>query len=236
VVLIATSGSHAAETHVAVAANFSAAAKEIAERFKEKIGHTALLSFASTGQLYTQITQGAPFDVFLAADAERPEKAVAEGFAVPDSRFTYATGRLVLWSADPDRIRDSDILKSGTFSKIALANPKTAPYGAAALEVMRAMGIYEDLRPKIVEGENITQAHQFVATGNAELGFVALAQVTLNNKGSYWLVPADMHTPLHQQAVLLKEGTAHEAAKAFVDFLKGPDAKDIIYRYGYATE
>jgi molybdate transport system substrate-binding protein len=227
--------SQAAETHVAVAANFSAAAKEIAERFKEKTGHTALLSFASTGQLYAQMTQGAPFDVFLAADADRPEKAVAEGLAVPDSRFTYATGRLVLWSADPNRIRDSSVLKSGTLSKIAVANPKTAPYGAAALEVMKAMGIYEGLRPKIVEGENITQAYQFVATGNAELGFVALAQVIVGGKGSYWLVPADMHTPIHQQAVLLKNGAADEAAQAFVDFLKGPEAKDIIHRYGYAT-
>jgi molybdate transport system substrate-binding protein len=233
---MAASVSQAAETHVAVAANFSAAAKEIAERFKEKTSHTALLSFASTGQLYAQITQGAPFDVFLAADADRPEKAVAEGLAVPDSRFTYAIGRLVLWSADPNRIKDSEVLKSGTFSKIALANPKTAPYGAAALEVMKAMGSYEGLRPKIVEGENITQAYQFVATGNAELGFVALAQVILHDRGSYWLAPADMHTPLHQQAVLLKNGAADEAAQAFVDFLKGPEAKDIIHRYGYANE
>jgi molybdate transport system substrate-binding protein len=232
---MAATVSQAAETRVAVAANFSAAAKEIAERFKEKTGHTALLSFASTGQLYAQMTQGAPFDVFLAADADRPEKAVAEGLAVPDSRFTYATGRLVLWSADPNRIRDSSVLKSGTLSKIAVANPKTAPYGAAALEVMKAMGIYEGLRPKIVEGENITQAYQFVATGNAELGFVALAQVIVGGKGSYWLVPADMHTPIHQQAVLLKNGAADEAAQAFVDFLKGPEAKDIIHRYGYAT-
>jgi molybdate transport system substrate-binding protein len=232
---MAATVSQAAETRVAVAANFSAAAKEIAERFKEKTGHTALLSFASTGQLYAQMTQGAPFDVFLAADADRPEKAVAEGLAVPDSRFTYATGRLVLWSADPNRIRDSSILKSGTFSKIAVANPKTAPYGAAALEVMKAMGIYEGLRPKIVEGENITQAYQFVATGNAELGFVALSQVIATDKGSRWIVPADLYTTIAQDAVLLKRGENSDAAKAFVEFLKGPEANAVKEKYGYGT-
>ena len=175
--LVTAQPARAGETNVAVAANFTDAANEIAAVFKEKTGHEAVLSFGSTGQFYTQITQDAPFEVFLAADDERPRKAVEEGFAVPGSQFTYAIGTLVLWSQDPDLVQGEQTLKNGDFTKIAIANPEAAPYGAAAVQTMKALGVYDQLEPKIVQGNNISQTFQFVETGNAELGFVALAQV-----------------------------------------------------------
>ncbi|WP_128293498.1 molybdate ABC transporter substrate-binding protein [Afifella aestuarii] len=225
----------AAETNVAVAANFTEAAKEIAAAFEEKTGDEATLSFGSTGQLYTQISQDAPFEVFLAADDERPAKAVSEGYAVEGSAFTYAIGKIVLWSTDADLVNGEDTLKSGDFNKISIANPTTAPYGAAAVETMKALGVYEDLEPKIVQGNNIAQAFQFVQTGNAELGFVALSQIAASDEGSRWEVPADLYTPIKQDAVLLKKGEESAAAKAFLDFLKGPEAGAIIEKYGYGT-
>ncbi|MCT8266447.1 molybdate ABC transporter substrate-binding protein [Afifella sp. JA880] len=225
----------AAETNVAVAANFTEAAKEIAAAFKEKTGDEAALSFGSTGQLYTQISQDAPFEVFLAADDERPAKAIAEGYAVEGSDFTYAIGKIVLWSTDADLVTGEDTLTSGDFDKISIANPTTAPYGAAAVEAMKALGVYDDLEPKIVQGNNIAQAFQFVQTGNAELGFVALSQIAASDEGSRWEVPADLYTPIKQDAVLLKKGEESEAAKAFLDFLKGPEAGAIIEKYGYGT-
>jgi molybdate transport system substrate-binding protein len=223
----------AAQTNVAVAANFSDAANEIAQAFKAKTGHEAVLSFGSTGQFYTQITQDAPFEVFLAADDERPTKAVEEGFAVPGSQFTYAIGKLVLWSKDPHLVQGEATLKSGDFTKISIANPEAAPYGAAAVQAMKALGVYDQLAPKIVQGNNITQAFQFVQTGNAELGFVALAQVIDDKEGSRWEVTDDLYDPIKQDAVLLKKGADNEAAKAFLEFLQGPEAEAIIARFGY---
>jgi molybdate transport system substrate-binding protein len=225
----------AAQTNVAVAANFTDAANEIAEAFQEETGHEAVLSFGSTGQLYTQITQDAPFEVFLAADDERPRKAEDEDLAVPGSRFTYAIGKIVLWSQDPDLVKGEATLKRGDFTRIAIANPVTAPYGAAAVQAMEALGVYERLEPKIVQGNNIAQTYQFVVTGNAELGFVALSQVARNTEGSAWEVPPDLYEPIRQDAVLLEKGVDSEAAKAFIKFLRGPEAAPIIAKYGYGT-
>lgn len=226
----------AGQTHVAVAANFTDAAREIAEAFAAETGHEAVLSFGSTGQLYTQITQGAPFEVFLAADAERPAKAVEEGFGVEGSVFTYAIGRVVLWSADPGLVTGEATLKSDSFDRIAIANPQTAPYGAAAVEVMKALGVYDGLQARIVQGNNIAQTYQFIETGNAELGFVALSQVVGREDGSRWEVPANLHAPIEQDAVLLRKGEASEAAAAFLAFLKGPVAAAVIETYGYGVE
>jgi molybdate transport system substrate-binding protein len=225
----------AAEINVAVAANFTEAAKEIAAAFEKKSGDKVLLSFGSSGQFYTQITQDAPFQVFLSADQERPEKAVADGFAVPDSRFTYAVGKLVLWSRDPKLVTGPNILKQGGFSKIAIANPTAAPYGAAAIETMKALNVYDALQPKIVQGNNIAQTYQFIDTGNAELGFVALSQVVERSEGSRWLVAGNLYSPIKQDAVLLKKGAGNEAAKAFMNFLKGPEAAAIEAKFGYGT-
>jgi molybdate transport system substrate-binding protein len=234
--LVTVQPARAGETNVAVAANFTDAASEIAAVFKEKTGHEAVLSFGSTGQFYTQITQDAPFEVFLAADDERPRKAVEEGFAVPGSQFTYAIGTLVLWSQDPDLVQGEQTLQDGDFAKIAIANPEAAPYGAAAVQTMRALGVYDQLEPKIVQGNNISQTFQFVETGNAELGFVALAQVARSAEGSRWVVPDRLHKPIRQDAVLLQKGADSEAARAFVEFLKGPEAAAIIGKFGYGTD
>ena len=232
--LVLSGGAFAGETKVAVAANFTEAAKEIAARFKAKTGHDATLSFGSSGQFYTQIANGAPFEVFLSADVERPQKAEAEGLAVPGSRFTYATGRLVLYSKTPGLVDGKGaVLKTGKFEKLSIADPKTAPYGQAAVETLTKLKLYDALKPKIVQGASITQAFQYVQTGAAELGFVALSQVIAEQGGSRWVVPAADHTPIDQQAVLLKTGENSEAAKAFLKFLKSSDAKAIIKRYGY---
>ncbi|UAL11067.1 molybdate ABC transporter substrate-binding protein [Caulobacter segnis] len=224
----------AGETKVAVAANFTDAAREIAARFKARTGHDATLSFGSSGQFYTQIANGAPFEVFLSADVERPRKAEAEGLAVPGSRFTYATGRLVLYSKTPGLVDGKGkVLTTGKFEKLSIADPKAAPYGQAAVETLTKLNLYDALKPKIVQGASITQAFQYVQTGAAELGFVALSQVVGEQGGSRWVVPASNHTPIEQQAVLLKTGQNSEAAKAFVTFLKSGEAKAIIKRYGY---
>lgn len=225
----------AGETNIAVAANFTEPAREIAKAFEAKTGHKAVLSFGATGQFYAQIKQEAPFTVFLAADDETPRKAVEEGLAVADSRFTYAIGRLVLWSRQPGKVGGEDTLHQGGFDKIAVANPALAPYGAAAVQTMKKMGVYETLQPKIVQGNTIAQTFQFVDTGNAEIGFVALSQVIAKNQGSYWPVPDLLHDPIRQDAVLLKKGAADEAAKAFLAFLKGPEAGAVIAKYGYGT-
>lgn len=225
----------AGTVRVAVAANFTEAAKAIAAAFAAKTGDTAELSFGSTGTLYTQISQNAPFAVFLAADDARPKKAVAEKLAVEGTVFTYAIGKIVLYSADPDRVAGAETLKAGNFDRIAIANPLTAPYGAAAVAAMRALGVYDALEPKFVRGTNIAQTFQFVQTGNAELGFVALAQVAGNESGSLFEVPADLYPPIRQDAVLLENGRDSKTAKAFVAFLKGPEAAAIIRRFGYDT-
>jgi molybdate transport system substrate-binding protein len=220
-------------TRVAVAANFADAAMEIAEQFKRATGYDALLSFGSTGQLYAQITQAAPFEVFLAADAARPRRAIEDGLAVSGSRFTYATGRIALFSKNPEFISGAGTLKKADFSKLAIANPVTAPYGAAAVETMTALHVYEALEPKIVRGNNIAQAYQFIETGNAELGFVALSQIARHENGSRWIVPPDLYGPIAQDAVLLKRGTGNAAARAFLAFLNSPEANAIKKTYGY---
>lgn len=223
----------AAETNVAVAANFTDAAKEIAAAFKARTGHDAVLSFGSSGQLYTQITQDAPFQILLSADDERPRKAIEDGLGVADSRFTYAIGKLVLWSRQPGLVTGEATLKTGGFAKLSIANPAGAPYGTAAIETLKALGLQEALQPRIVQGNSIAQAFQFVDTGNAELGFVALSQLAGNPGGSRWLVPQALYTPIRQDAVLLKKGASNEAATGFMAFLKGPEARAIIEKFGY---
>jgi molybdate transport system substrate-binding protein len=237
VILLSLSGAaFAGQTKVAVAANFTEAAKDIAEAFKLKTGHEAVLSFGASGQFYAQITQDAPFQVFLSADAERPQKLADEGLGDKESKFTYAIGKLVLWSRTADLVKGEETLKNGTFAKISIANPTTAPYGAAAIETMKKLGVHEALAPKIVQGNNIAQAFQFVDTGNAELGFVALSQIASVTAGSRWMVPQDLYAPIKQDAVLLKKGQGNEAAAAFMTFLKSPEATAIIKKYGYAVD
>jgi molybdate transport system substrate-binding protein len=230
-----TAGSAGAgEVKVAVAANFTEPAKEIAARFRARTGHEATLSFGSSGQFYTQIANGAPFGVFLSADRERPEKAEAEGYGVPGTRFTYATGRLVLFSKTPGLVDSRGaVLRTDRFQKIAIADPKAAPYGQAALQTMQRLGVYQTLQPKLVQGTSIAQAYQFVDTGAAEVGFLALSQVVSLRGGSRWVVPQTSHAPIDQQAVLLKPGAEDAAANAFIAFLKGGEAKAIIRKYGY---
>lgn len=233
--LSATGAAAAGETNVAVAANFTEPAKEIAKAFEAKTGHKAVLSFGATGQFYAQIKQDAPFTVFLAADDTTPAKAVEEGLAVSESRFTYAIGRLVLWSKDPAKVGGEETLRKASFEKIAIANPALAPYGLAAVQAMKKMGVYDALQAKLVQGNTIAQAYQFAETGNAEVGFVALSQVIVKNEGSRWLVPDLLHDPIRQDAVLLKKGAGDEAAKAFLAFLKGPESAAVIAKYGYGT-
>lgn len=225
----------AADVKVAVAANFTEAAKEIGALFEKATGDKVVFSFGATGQLYTQITQDAPFEVFLAADQTRPKKAIADGFAVPGTLFTYATGKVVLYSRNKDLVTGEGTLKAGKFDKIAIANPKTAPYGTAAVEVMKKLGVYDALAPKIVQGNNIAQTYQFVETGNAEVGFVSLSQVINTDEGSRWIVPDKLYAAIAQDAVLLKRGADNEAAKAFVTFLKGPEARSVKEKYGYGV-
>ena len=225
---------------VAVAANFTAPARALAEVFARTTGHEARLSFGATGAFYTQIKNGAPFDVLLAADDERPARLEKEGDTVPGSRFTYATGQLVLWSAKPGLVDDEGaVLKHGQFGKIAIANPKNAPYGAAAVEAMNKLGLAAALQPKLVTGESIGQTFNFIATGNAELGFVALAQVLEGGKlksGSMWVVPAQYHAPIIQDAVILNRAASNPAAKAWMELLKTPQSKALIRSYGYEAQ
>jgi molybdate transport system substrate-binding protein len=226
-------GVQAGEVKVAVAANFTDAAKEIGALFAASSGHKAVFSFGSTGQLYTQISQAAPFEVFLSADQTRPKKAVDEGLAVAGSLFTYATGRIVLFSKDKGVVTDETTLKGGKFAKIAIANPATAPYGAAAVQTMKTLGVYDALSAKIVQGNNIAQTYQFVDTGNAEVGFIARSQVALHDKGSRWIVPESLYATIAQEAVLLKRGADNPAALSFVAFLKGAEARKVKEKYGY---
>jgi molybdate transport system substrate-binding protein len=226
----------AAQTHVAVAANFTEPAKEIAALFKQKTGHEAILSFGASGAFLTQITQDAPFQVFLSADQERPRAAVEKGFGVSASIFTYAVGKLVLWSRVVDVTKGDEALKAGAFSKLSIANPTSAPYGSAAVQTMKALGVYDALQPKIVQGNSIAQAFQLVDTKNAEVGFVALSQLYGVKDGTRWLVPQSLYTPIRQDAVLLNKGADDEASKAFLEFLKSGEARAVIERFGYALE
>ncbi len=226
------------EVQVAVASNFSAPMERIAADFARDTGHRALLSFGATGKLYAQIKNGAPFGVFLAADAKTPARLVTEGDAVADSSFTYAFGHLVLWSAQEGTVHDQGaVLKTGDFGHLAIANPKTAPYGAAAVEVLTKMDLLERLQPRFVTGENIGQAHQFVASGNAALGFVALSQVVVDGQltgGSAWMVPTNLYRPIQQDAVILQQAADNPAALALADYLKGAAARGIMLTYGYS--
>jgi len=235
--LLTTAGAHAAEVQVAVAANFTAPMQKIADAFAQDTGHKAVLAFGATGKFYAQITNGAPFEVLLAADDETPARLEAEKQAVPGTRFTYATGKLVLWSAKEGYVDgQGKVLQDGRFAHLSIANPKAAPYGAAAVETLTKLDLYQRLRPRIVQGENIAQAHQFVSTGNAELGFVALSQVSRDGRftsGSGWIVPESMHGPIRQDAVILLKGAANPAARALADYLKSDKAKGIIRAYGY---
>ena len=224
----------ASEVSVAVAANFVEPARAVAEAFHTATGDTALISPGASGQLFTQISHGAPYEVFLSADAERPQALVAGGYAVGQSRFTYAVGRLALYSTTPGLVDGQGlVLKRPDLRTVAIADPAVAPYGVAAEETMRKMGVYDALKPKIVKGASIAQAYQFVATGAAEIGFVAQSQIVPVKGGSRWLVPEALHAPIEQQAVLLKAGANDPAARAFLDFLKTPAARTIISRYGY---
>ena len=211
--------------------------KALAADFEKATGHKAVLASGATGKFYAQIQSGAPFDVFLAADDETPARLDKEGATVPGSRFTYATGKLVLWSAKPDLVdAKGEVLKSGQFAHIALAAPKLAPYGAAAVETMTRLGVLARLEPKFVQGESIGQTFGFVSSGNAELGFVALSQVWENGKlksGSAWIVPAELHSPIRQDAVLLNRGKDNAAAVALMAFLKSDAAKAVIRSFGY---
>lgn len=217
---------------IAVAANFTAVAEELADEFTAETGHEIVLSFGATGALYAQITQAAPFDVFLAADIARPELAIDEGHGVAGSFFVYAEGRLALYGPGHD-LSDGKAALEASFSQIALADPQAAPYGRAAVETLEALGLYDAIEPKIVWGENISQTLQFVESGNAELGFVAASQVL--GKAEVWLVPADLHAPIAQGVVLLTHGETNPAANAFVDFLKSEAALAVIEAAGYSV-
>jgi molybdate transport system substrate-binding protein len=228
---------HAAEVRVAVASNFTAPMKAITSEFEKDTGHKASLAFGGTGNFYAQIKNGAPFQVFLSADDKTPARLEQEGVTVPRSRFTYAIGALVLWSAKTDFVDPKgEILRKGGFGHLALANPKLAPYGAAALEAMENLGVLAGLQAKFVLGENIAQAQQFVASGNAELGFVALSQVMKDGsirKGSAWIVPSNLYAPIRQDAVLLARGKGNAAAVALLNYLRSAKAAAIIKSYGY---
>lgn len=228
---------HAGQVHVAVAANFAAPLKVLAADFEKETGHKTLVTLGATGKFYAQIKGGAPFDVFLSADDETPARLEREGDGVAGTRFTYATGRLALWSARANYVDDrGDTLKNGSFANIAVASPKLAPYGAAAVEVLKNLGLLTRLEPRFVLGESLGQTFSFVATGNAPLGFVALSQILEDGKikgGSAWVVPASLHTPLRQDAVLLARGKANPAAAAFMGYLKTDKVRAVIRSSGY---
>ncbi len=226
----------AEEVSVAVAANFSAPLQRIAPEFERETGHRIVASYGATGKFYAQIRNGAPFEVLLSADDATPTRLVAEKAALAGTQFTYALGKLVLWSVKPAVVDAAgEVLKKGNFEHIALADPKLAPYGVAALQAMKALGVHEALTAKIVTAENSSQSYQFVGSGNALLGFVALSQVLRAGKieGSHWLVPASLYEPIRQDAVLLEQGKGKPAAVALMKFLKGDKAKAVIRSYGY---
>ena len=225
------------EVQLAVAANFSAPIQRIAEEFEKSTGHKVLISVGATGQFYSQITNGAPFDMLLSADVETPSRLEKEGFAVLGTRFTYATGRLVLWSANPTLVDDrAAVLMRKGFNRLAMAEPKLAPYGAAAMQVLIRLGMLNLLQRKLVMGGSVGQTFSMVSTGNADLGFVAMSQVFEDNQlksGSAWVVPANLHSPLKQDAVLLKRGKNNQAALQLLQFLKSGQAQAIMNSFGY---
>lgn len=225
---------HAGEVQLAVAANFATPIEAINKLFTTKTGHTVKVSLGATGQLYSQIQNGAPFQIFFAADKERPEKLVKEGKAVESSLFVYSVGKLVLWSAKLKKL-DEKVLENGEFAHLAIASPKAAPYGEAAKQALIKLGLWDKLQNKIVQGDSITQAYQFIATGNAELGFVALSQYNTKPEGALWLVPQNLYQPLEQSAVLLKSAEKDEAALAYLDFFKTKEIRQLIGKFGYGV-
>ncbi|MEO7493687.1 MAG: molybdate ABC transporter substrate-binding protein [Massilia sp.] len=236
-ILLGANVAHADEVQIAVAANFTAPMKEIAAQFERESGHKVLASYGATGKFYAQIKNGAPFEILLAADDETPAKLEKDGVAVPGTRFTYAIGKLVLWSAQAGLVDDKgDVLRKGTFDHLSIANPKLAPYGAAAVEVLQKLNLFSALEPKFVQGENIGQTHQFVVSGSAPMGFVAMSQVFEAGKlksGSAWIVPGNLFTPIRQDAVVLEKGKGKAAADAFLKYLKSEKVKIVIRSYGY---
>lgn len=235
------SAARADDIQVAVAANFAEPMKRIAAGFEKSSGHKLLSSLGATGRFHAQIKSGAPFQVLLAADEETPARLEKEGRAVAGTRFTYAVGKLVLWSPREAMVdAKGEVLKRGGFDHVALANPRLAPYGAAAVETMKALGVHDSLATKVVQGENIAQTFQFISTGNALLGFVALSQLVGDDgqrkAGSMWIVPESLHAPIRQDAVLLDKGRDSAAARALLAYLKGPEARRIILAYGYALD
>lgn len=237
VALVCSACSLADQAQVAVAANFAEPIRAIAAVMEKTTGHTIQVTLGATGKLYAQIKNGAPFDVLLAANTAAPAALERDGLAKPDSHFNYATGKLVLWSADAARIDvKGDMLRSGAFRKLAYANPKTAPYGAAAVQVMDKLGLTSALNQKLVQGESIGQTFNFVHSGNAEIGFVAMSQVLQGGKlksGSIWIVPQNLYSPIRQDAVLLLHGANNPAAQTLMKLLQSPDIKDLIRSYGY---
>jgi len=239
--LVLTGFAHALQADpvaVAVASNFSGPIKRIAEMFRQESGHSLNITTGASGKFYLQIENGAPFEVLLSADEVIPAKLEQAHLAVAGTRFTYATGCLVLWSAKADFVdAQGDVLRRGRFAHLALANPKVAPYGAAAVEVLKGINLLETLSPRFVQGENIAQTQQFIQSGNAELGFVALSQVEekgqLTAGGSVWKIPASLHSPIRQQAVLLLKGQNRSAAREFLRFLASPPVKTLIRSFGY---
>jgi molybdate transport system substrate-binding protein len=227
----------AADIHVAVAANFTGPMEQLKPLFEKATGHKLIIAYGTVGKFYAQIKNGAPFEIFISADDATPIRLEKEGFAIPESRFTYAIGKLVLWSSKRGFVDErGDVLKRAEFKHLAIANPKMGVYGAAAMEVMKKLGVADQLQARFVIGENITQTYQFAATGNAELGFVALSQIYKDGKyasGSYWLVPTNLYPQIKQDAVLLTHGKDNPAAKAFLTFLKGTEARKVIRSYGY---
>ena len=232
-----TASAHADVIQIAVAANFAAPMKQIASDFEKETGHQAMLSFGATGKFYAQIRNGAPFEVLLAADDETPTKLAKEGAALATTQFTYAKGKLALWSAKPAFVdTKGEVLKTGSFDRRALTNPRLAPYGAAAVEVMKALGVHETLSPRFVTAENLTQTYQFIKSGNAQLGFVALSQVLQDGKlveGSAWAVPTSLHQPIRQDAIVLDKGKGKPAVEALMKYLGSDKVRALIQSYGY---
>lgn len=229
----------AGQVTAAVAANFTATMEELASAFRLQTGHDIRISYGSTGKLFAQIANGAPFDLFMAADSHRPELLESRGTAVSGTRFTYARGKLAFWSPAPDTFADPEhFLASPDIGRIAIANPKTAPYGLAARQTLTELGLWDTLKPRLVRGESIAQTFQFVATGNATAGFVALSQILTRDDqgGTLWLVPQSYYTPIEQQAILLKRGESNDAARAWLAFMRSEPALVIIRRYGYDTD
>ena len=236
VVTLAVAPAFAEQVLVAVAANFVPPFREIAIEFERTTGHNVQVAAGSSGNFYSQIKNGAPFDVFFSADNERPKLLGEEGFGVKDSRFTYAIGRLVLWSPNADLIKGEETLRFKQYKRLAMANPKTAPYGVAAMEAMQKLELWEGIQSQIVMGESLGQTMGFIESGNAQLGFVALSQVMdpkIKGKGSRWDVPTNLHEPIKQDVILLTKGKNNPAAKALMEFIGSPQAKAIIERYGY---